>query len=205
MSIYFTTGATVTFHELMDHIVAPPFLDFLQKQNFKSVTIQYGNEISALGKNLSKEHFSKLLAQHDIMKRYNLDIRNTTNDKSVTVLGSDAFTLTAFAYADDVAPYIAQADLVVSHAGTGSIMDVLRSHKPLVAVTNDSLMAGHQAEVALQFAAHNYLKMVLGSSLAQGALERAIEEFANGGLRLTQFPESAPDVLGRIISEECSS
>lgn len=43
---------------------------------------------------------------------------------------------------------IKAADLVISHAGSGTILDVLRLHKPLIAVPNTSLLHNHQLELA---------------------------------------------------------
>lgn len=43
---------------------------------------------------------------------------------------------------------IRACDLVISHAGTGSILDALRLKKPLIAVVNTSLMDNHQQQIA---------------------------------------------------------
>jgi beta-1,4-N-acetylglucosaminyltransferase len=57
------------------------------------------------------------------------------------------------------------ADLVIGHAGAGTIMEVLRIGKPLLVVVNDSLMANHQTEVADALCKRNLLKMATVSSL----------------------------------------
>ncbi|KAG3111637.1 hypothetical protein PI124_g6342 [Phytophthora idaei] len=43
---------------------------------------------------------------------------------------------------------VAEADLIISHAGAGSIMDGLALKKKLVVVVNTALMDNHQAELA---------------------------------------------------------
>ncbi|KAG3115128.1 hypothetical protein PI125_g5806 [Phytophthora idaei] len=43
---------------------------------------------------------------------------------------------------------VAVADLIISHAGAGSIMDGLALKKKLVVVVNTALMDNHQAELA---------------------------------------------------------
>lgn len=51
---------------------------------------------------------------------------------------------------------VAAADLVISHAGAGSIMDALALKKPLVVVVNTLLMDNHQAELADAMAEQRY-------------------------------------------------
>ncbi|KAF4042818.1 Glycosyltransferase family 28 C-terminal domain [Phytophthora infestans] len=51
---------------------------------------------------------------------------------------------------------VAEADLIISHAGAGSIMDGLALKKKLLVVVNTSLMDNHQAELAEAMADQNY-------------------------------------------------
>ncbi|KAM9903482.1 hypothetical protein OXX69_007917 [Metschnikowia pulcherrima] len=166
MSILFTTGATVTFRPLLDEITNPDFLELLANAGFRAISIQYGNEISAAGANLSKVYFSELLASKGLVEQFDLEIASEFNDKSETIFRNSKFTLRVFGFANNINTYISQADLVVSHAGTGSVLDTLRSKKPLIVVTNDSLMDNHQAEIAARFEAENYLvKNVIAEEL----------------------------------------
>lgn len=200
MSILFLTGATVTFRPLLDHIVEPRFLQFLQKQGFHKVSIQYGNEI-VNGKHVSKEYFSELLSKNGVMEQLDLQITNETNDKSVTTLANSTLTLTVFPFASDIASHVKGADLVVSHGGTGSILDALRLEKPLLVVTNDLLMDNHQVEVAEQFELENYLKSFTCKQLAQGGLETAIEQFKSGELEFKILEKPATGILLSLIAQ----
>lgn len=60
--------------------------------------------------------------------------------------------VSGFAFDPDLIRRIKRARLVISHAGTGSILDTLRDNPgtPLIVVPNESLMDNHQLEVANQ-------------------------------------------------------
>ncbi|KIS71068.1 N-acetylglucosaminyldiphosphodolichol N-acetylglucosaminyltransferase catalytic subunit ALG13 [Mycosarcoma maydis] len=68
--------------------------------------------------------------------------------------------LQLFAFAPDLKSYIQSADLVISHAGSGTILDTLRMRpRPpgLVVVPNTSLMDNHQVELAEALGKDNFL------------------------------------------------
>ena len=52
---------------------------------------------------------------------------------------------------------VADADLVISHGGAGTIMEVLRARKPLLVVVNNALMGNHQMELADALQARGHL------------------------------------------------
>ncbi|KAH7889456.1 glycosyltransferase 28 [Phlebopus sp. FC_14] len=60
---------------------------------------------------------------------------------------------------------IERADLVVSHAGSGTILDVLRSGKPLIVVPNPDLLDNHQEELASKLDGLGHLKATSISGL----------------------------------------
>ena len=62
-----------------------------------------------------------------------------------------------FALKPSILPYFAKSSLVISHGGSGSILEALRAGKPLIVVINRSLMDDHQTELAEKLAEENYL------------------------------------------------
>jgi len=55
---------------------------------------------------------------------------------------------------------MAQADLILSHAGAGTVMEAMRLEKKLVVVINNLLMDNHQKELAEAMAKRDHLFMV---------------------------------------------
>merc|ERR1712137_815158 len=53
--------------------------------------------------------------------------------------------------------YFQNADLVISHGGSGSILEALREGKKLIVVINRALMDDRQTELAEELAKQNYL------------------------------------------------
>ncbi|CEO95929.1 unnamed protein product (mitochondrion) [Plasmodiophora brassicae] len=66
-------------------------------------------------------------------------------------------TVVADAFVEKFNEVIAASDLVVSHAGAGSIIESLRAGKPLIVVVNDTLMDNHQLELAENLADQGHL------------------------------------------------
>lgn len=65
--------------------------------------------------------------------------------------------LTYKPYIEDFSEAIKSADLVISHAGAGTCLEVLQSEKPLIVVINEDLMDNHQFELAEELQEQNYL------------------------------------------------
>ncbi|XP_039204148.1 UDP-N-acetylglucosamine transferase subunit ALG13 homolog isoform X2 [Crotalus tigris] len=59
-------------------------------------------------------------------------------------------TLEVFRFKSSLSEDVKKADLVISHTGAGSCLEVLEAGKPLLVVINDQLMDNHQLELARQ-------------------------------------------------------
>lgn len=68
------------------------------------------------------------------------------------------FDIKTFAYAPSLAAQMEQADLIISHAGAGTILDALKLHKKLIVVANETLMDNHQLELAIKLSGEGYCR-----------------------------------------------
>lgn len=200
-SILFTTGATVTFKPLVEYVSSPLFLRLLQKLGFSTVYLQYGNETTN-GKNISKVFFSDVISRNHLIEELDLDLTNETNDKAVTTFANGSFRFVVFGFSPNIADYVASADIVVSHAGTGSILDSLRLNKPLLVVSNLGLMDNHQEEVAAQFEKEGFLYHITTSQLTEGVLDSYLERFVAGDLSFAKLPDPPVDTVKNILAQE---
>ncbi|XP_028570549.2 UDP-N-acetylglucosamine transferase subunit ALG13 [Podarcis muralis] len=67
------------------------------------------------------------------------------------------FTLEVFRFKNSLSEDVQTADLVISHAGAGSCLEVLEAGTPLLVVVNDKLMDNHQLELARQLCRDGHL------------------------------------------------
>lgn len=72
-----------------------------------------------------------------------------------------------FQYKPSIKEDIAAADLVISHAGAGSVLESLGAGKPLLVVINDELMGNHQTELADQLFKDGHLYFCNCSTLLE--------------------------------------
>ncbi|KAK9449755.1 uncharacterized protein V1518DRAFT_414576 [Limtongia smithiae] len=122
-----TTGATFPFDDLVCAAFDDSVLRALSAAGVTDLRVQYGSTAT------SAHLFRKLVSSN----------RELLDSLSIRVSG--------FATTDTMVKEITDAWVVISHAGTGTILDTLRvSRTPpaLIVVPNAMLMHGHQAEVA---------------------------------------------------------
>ncbi|EZA47434.1 UDP-N-acetylglucosamine transferase subunit ALG13 homolog [Ooceraea biroi] len=62
-----------------------------------------------------------------------------------------------FKLSPSIGEYMQSADLVISHAGAGSVLEALENRKHLIVVINDLLMDNHQVELAEQLCKDEHL------------------------------------------------
>lgn len=199
-TVLVTTGATVTFKALLDYVMNPQFIKYLvESVGVNKLIIQYGNEIVG-GKNISKEYINGMV--NEVVDDFDLSITNETNDKSVINFSSSTahFDLVLFSFSKEINSYIESADLVISHAGTGSIIDSLSLYKPLIVVVNDTLMDNHQEEIADKLQDLNCLVKIGSKDLTK--LNEAVTNILTHDQKFDPLPSSSDSTIESILHDE---
>lgn len=109
-------------------------------------------------------------------------------------------SITGFEYTDDLAGEMSRAHMVISHAGTGSVLDALRIGKHPVVVVNSKLMDNHQIEIAEELFRKRHL-LVSGDTDSVGFIKalKMHQEYL-----FETLPDPEEGILQRIIDETVS-
>ncbi|CAM9114911.1 unnamed protein product [Scytosiphon promiscuus] len=92
---------------------------------------------------------------------------------------------------------MASADVVVSHAGAGSVMEALGLGKALVVVVNDALMDNHQEELAEALARRDHLRATTPRGLAATLI--GLDDAPSAR---TPYPQPKPGAFAALVDEE---
>ncbi|KAI1332637.1 glycosyltransferase family 1 protein [Xylariaceae sp. FL0255] len=144
---FVTIGATAGFRPLLEEVVSGNFLDALRSLHFTHLIVQCGPDLA----------YFESIKPKDALKSHGLEI-------------------SSFSYAPGLNEYFILASrgkgevgerdcgVIISHAGSGSILDALECDSKLVAVPNTSLMDNHQLQIAEDMESKGFLVHgVLGS------------------------------------------
>jgi beta-1,4-N-acetylglucosaminyltransferase len=107
--------------------------------------------------------FDGLISAIDTLEFVNL-AKELGYTKIVAQIGNykgEVQLIEAFRYAKphEIKKHFKEADIVIGHAGAGTIMEVLQMGTPLLVVINDDLMGNHQVEVAQALSTRGVLQM----------------------------------------------
>ncbi|KAL7896494.1 glycosyltransferase family 28 C-terminal domain-containing protein [Trichoderma sp. SZMC 28014] len=151
-----TVGATVGFKKLTEQVLLPAFWRFLSSEGFTSLRIQCGPDIGWA---------TTLLDNHnaDIPEGLRVDVFEATKN-----LMKDEMSLCR------AESGLRSTGLVISHAGTGTILDAWKVGLPVIVVPNEELLDNHQAEMATHLANEGYATMSTARYTdLQGAIHKA--------------------------------
>jgi len=86
-------------------------------------------------------------------------------------------------YKSSIKEDIERADVVISHAGAGTCLEVLRANKRLLVVVNDTLMHNHQSELADELSRGNF---VVQTSVEN--IPKSLDIICDTETKLEKFP-----------------
>lgn len=207
-SILFTSGATVTFRQLIEVITSSDFVvEAIIGNGITRMIVQYGNEIeTGTNRHISEEFYKHCLEEQELMQRLQLDVVKPLQIDSAVVMYRSkkyrGFEMVVFPFSNDICQIISEVDMVISHAGTGSIIDTLRLEKPLIVVTNDKLMNKHQEEVADELVKLGCCMKIAIEDMKLGQLKECISEILSGSKVFNRLPECSRTKVEGIVYHE---
>ncbi|KAM0429363.1 hypothetical protein ACHAPT_006581 [Fusarium lateritium] len=140
-----TVGATVGFKKLTDAALQPTFWKYLVSQGFTELHVQCGPDAAWASK--------ELIARKDEappgLKIDVFDLRQNLMKEEMTLCKA--------------ADGKRQLGLVISHAGTGTILDAWKLGLPIIVVPNTQLLDDHQTEMAKHLSKEGYAIMSTSS------------------------------------------
>ena len=140
MSVYVTVGTT-SFDSLIQALDNAEVAAVLKESGYKTLTMQVWLLL------LSKACLTSVLRQIG-RGSYIPTVLPTVKD----------FDFSFYTFKPSIQEDMTSADLIISHAGAGSIMESLRIGKPLIVVVNEALMDNHQIELAKAMQGQGYLR-----------------------------------------------
>lgn len=138
---FVTIGATASFTELIRAVLSQDFCKALEIHEYTHLLIQYGQD--------GKQLYDQCLSQLNHSEPTTLQISGFDLDQS----GLDDYMLQAKGHTNP----LATEGTVISHAGSGTILGVLRMGIPLIVVPNEALLDNHQVELAEALAEQQYV------------------------------------------------
>ncbi|KAL1742250.1 glycosyltransferase family 1 protein [Schizophyllum fasciatum] len=169
MLAFVTVGST-RFDALVQAACTDAVLDALAAKGYRHLVVQAGNSDFEHGARLHGSGTSARTRSHGIEQEY-------------------------YRFKPSLREDYERADLVISHAGSGTILDVLRIPKPLIIVPNPTLLDNHQQELADVLEQQGHLV-----ASTPGTLAHDIASF--DATSLTPFPPFDGSRFARILDEE---
>ncbi|ELR18641.1 glycosyltransferase family 28 Cterminal domain containing protein [Acanthamoeba castellanii str. Neff] len=117
-SVVLVTVGSTKFEDLLEVVDSAAFVEAVVARGYEALVVQYGPHAAH-----APLHLPRLAKEHGLAYQ-------------------------AFAMSSSFASVLAQAALVISHAGSGTILEGLSIGKKMVVVVNDKLMDNHQMEIA---------------------------------------------------------
>lgn len=109
--------------------------------------------------------------------------------------------LTKFAYTQTLNEHMSAASIIISHAGAGTILEVIDRGKPLIVVINSTLMDDHQTELARAMEDLRCCRVVQHAHISSQLLQAVTDALADAATRPNP-PRRSTGVFSAIVAEE---
>jgi beta-1,4-N-acetylglucosaminyltransferase len=166
MLVFVTVGST-RFDALVEASISEPVLCTLRDSGYNRLILQRGNSV------IESEEFNR---ESCTIQRHGVDIE-------------------IWRFKPSIQCECEKADLVISHAGSGTVLDVLRLGKSLIVVPNPTLLDNHQEELASALQILGHLKATSIQDLAS-----TIASFEPRDL--VPFPPFDGTKFSKLVDEE---
>ena len=144
-SVFVTVGTT-QFDQLIQTVASHDVLQKLKSLGYSKVVFQTGRG------QLVSDVSEKIPESSSDVSSEKIPA-NITDEKIPGLVSCEkipGLVVEYFQFKPSIREDIEAADLVISHAGAGSVLETLGARKPLLVVINDELMGNHQTELARQ-------------------------------------------------------
>lgn len=119
-------------------------------------------------------------------------IQFQTGNGNFTTVSNESIEIKYKSFFENFEDEIKRSDLVISHAGAGSCLEVLQCGKPLIVVINEDLMDNHQYELAEHLSKQGHLYYCTCESL-----EKTLLKDLN---ILEPYPKVDVDTFGKYLN-----
>ncbi|ORC91028.1 putative glycosyltransferase family 28 protein [Trypanosoma theileri] len=152
-SLFFV--GTAKNEEEMPRLTTPQQLAEHSSNNEPFAIVTVGStQFNALIEAVDDDEVLRALSKLGIKRLF---IQKGASSHEVRLSNAHGITIEVFSYRPKLQEMIRDAALVISHAGAGTILEVLEFKRPLIVVPNRSLMVDHQVELAEALSSSHYL------------------------------------------------
>ncbi|KAE9549426.1 hypothetical protein FO519_007359 [Halicephalobus sp. NKZ332] len=169
----FVTVGTTIFEDLITAVLSEKTRKSLKKIGIDQVIIQCGSGLSIT----------------------NFLPEGLKAEDAGCFVGEDGLKIEFFRYKKSIQEEMKSADLIIGHAGAGTALEVLKLHKPMIAVINDKLMDNHQTELADRLSELGHLIRTVPSQLHEALLNDQL-------FKPKPFEHSPPNRLSNYLTEK---
>ncbi|XXH03608.1 hypothetical protein Hte_010013 [Hypoxylon texense] len=212
---FVTVGASASFRPLLEEVVSDAFVAKLASLSCTHLVVQCGPDHDFFRAAVAANRRLRQVPGDgdgdgdgdDGDDKHDGDDNDNDNDGRLRVV--------SFAYKDDIVDdmllttpldtpeAVRHQGLIITHAGSGSILDALDCNSNLIAVPNTSLMDNHQSEIAEEMEKQGYLVQgkigSLTDAVDQAVLHPANKQWPPPPDPRSVWPGGLWDVIGSLL------